>query len=107
MRLLAAHALLHDQLAVVLRGQRQRRPKFLAVMRLADAHRRAQVRRLHKDRILERRLDLRDGLARRLLPLGAQQRDVLDDGQLRPAAKSRFITSLSMPAAEPSTPEPT
>ena len=50
-------------------------------MRLADAHRRAQIRRLHKDRVLERRLDLRDGLARRALPLRPQQRDVLHDGQ--------------------------
>jgi len=51
-------------------------------MSLADAHRGAKVRRLHKHRILERRLDLGNGLAWRFLPLGAQQRNVLDDGQL-------------------------
>ena len=50
-------------------------------MRFADAHRRSQVRRLHKDRIAERPLDLCDGLARVLFPIGAEQRDVFDDGQ--------------------------
>ena len=50
-------------------------------MRLADADRGAEIRRLHEDGILERGFDLRDGLARRFLPVGAQQGDVLHDGQ--------------------------
>ena len=51
-RFLAANALFDHQLAVVFGCEIEGRAKFLAVVRLADANRRAEVRRLHKQRIL-------------------------------------------------------
>ena len=79
--LFSSYALLHHQLAVVPGGQIERHREFLAVMRFADAHRRAQVRRLYKHRIGERRLNLRDGLAGRAFPLRPQQRHMLHNQQ--------------------------
>jgi hypothetical protein len=59
----------------------ERRPQFLAVVSLRNAHRRAQIGRLHKNRVAQRRLDPGDGLARRAFPLGPEQRYVPDEGQ--------------------------
>ena len=50
-------------------------------MRFADADGRAKVRRLYKYRIVKRRLDLCNGLARRAFPLRSQQRHIFHNWQ--------------------------
>ena len=76
-----ADALLDDELAVVSGGFVEGGREFLAVVGLGDADRGAEIGGLDEDGILEGFFDLGDGFLRRFLPVGAEDGDVLDDGQ--------------------------
>ena len=105
-RRFAAHALLDDQLAVVPGGQVERRAQFLAVVSLADSHRRAQIRRLDEDADTVSAASICAMALRGDFSQSARSSVTCFTMGSLAWAKSRFITSLSMPAAEPSTPEP-
>ena len=70
-----------DELAVVSGGFVEGGPELLAVVGLGDADRGAEIGGLDEDGILESFFDLGDGFLRRFLPVGAEEGDVLDDGQ--------------------------
>ena len=72
----ASDALLDHEFAVEAGGEVHRGRKLFAVMHLADSDRRAEVRGLHKQGILQRGFDLLGGFLRIGAPLTAQHREI-------------------------------
>ena len=77
------HRPLDNNLSVVTGRKVKGRGQFLGVADLADTYRRAQVRRLHEERIADFLLDQSPRLPRVLLPFAPQHQHPLDDRKAR------------------------